>query len=187
MEYVNLGTAGVKVSRLCLGCAYFGALLDADEAQRLVRTALDVGISFFDAANAYSLGRCEELLGQAVAGHRDEVVLATKVGRQMDYGPNDWGHSRYHIMSQVEASLRRLGTDYIDLYQLHVHDPTTPLEETLRALDDLRRQGKVRYFGTSNFPAWRLCQGLWTSDRLGFASFVSEAPAYSLFNREVEG
>ena len=186
MEYVNLGTAGVKVSRLCLGCAYFGALLDADEAQRLVRTALDVGINFFDAANAYSLGRCEELLGRAVAGHRDQVVLATKVGRQMDYGPNDWGHSRYHIMSQVEASLRRLGTDYIDLYQLHLHDPTTPQEETLRALDDLRRQGKVRYFGTSNFPAWRLCQGLWTSDRLGFASFVTEAPAYSLFNREVE-
>ena len=186
MEYLNLGTAGVKVSRFCLGCAYFGALLDADESSHLVHAALDAGINLFDAANAYSLGRSEELLGQAVAGHRDQVVIATKVGRQMDYGPNDWGHSRYHIMAQAEASLRRLGTDYIDLYQLHLHDPTAPLDETLRALDDLRRQGKVRYFGTSNYPAWRLCQGLWTSDRLGFASFVSEAPAYSLFNRQVE-
>ena len=127
-----------------------------------------------------------QYLGQGIKGRRDAVVLATKVSAPMGHGPNDSGGSRYHIMAQVEASLRRLGTDHIDLYQLHSRDLTTPLEETLRALDDLQRQGKVHYFGTSNSVAWRLCEALWASDRLGIAPIVSEQASYSLFDRALE-
>ncbi len=186
MEYRNLGRAGVKVSFFCLGCAYFGIRLNEHESVRLVHTALDAGINFFDTANAYALGRSEEYLGQGIKGRRDAVVLATKVSAPMGHGPNDSGGSRYHLMRQVEASLRRLGTDHIDLYQLHARDLTTPLEETLRALDDLRHQGKVHYFGTSNSAAWQLCEALWTSDRLRIAPIVSEQASYSLFDRALE-
>ena len=186
MEYRNLGRAGVRVSSFCVGCAYFGIRLDEAESVRLVHAALDAGVNFFDTANAYALGRSEEYLGQAIEGRRDAVVLATKVSAPMGHGPNDSGGSRYHIMSQVEASLRRLGTDHIDLYQLHSRDLSTPLDETLRALDDLQRQGKVHYFGTSNSAAWRLCEALWASDRLGIAPIVSEQASYSLFDRALE-
>ena len=186
MEYRSLGRAGVKVAPFCVGCAYFGIRLNEDESARLVHAALDTGINFFDTANAYALGRSEEYLGQGIKGRRDAVVLATKVSAPMGHGPNDSGGSRYHIMAQVEASLRRLGTDHIDLYQLHSRDLTTPLEETLRALDDLQRQGKVHYFGTSNSVAWRLCEALWASDRLRIAPIVSEQASYSLFDRALE-
>ncbi len=186
MEYRNLGRAGVKVSGFCVGCAYFGIRLNEDESIRLVHAALNAGINFFDTANAYALGRSEECLGQGIKGRRDAVVLATKVSAPMGHGPNDSGRSRYHIMAQVEGSLRRLGTDHIDLYQLHSPDLTTPPEETLRALDDLQRQGKVHYFGTSNSAAWQLCEALRISDRLRIAPIVSEQASYSLFDRLLE-
>ena len=186
MEYRNLGRAGVKVSPLCLGTAGFGGRVEAATAIALVHAALDAGINMLDTANIYTQGRSEELVGQAIKGRRDRIVLASKVYNKVGEGPNDRGSSRYHIMAQVEASLRRLQTDHLDLYQLHRPDPTTPLEETLRALDDLRRQGKVRYFGTSMFPAWQLCTALWTSDRLGLAPIVSEQPRYNLLYRGVE-
>ena len=168
MQYRNLGRAGVKVSPLWLGTAQFGGRVEAATAIDLVHAALDAGINVLDTANIYTQGRSEELVGQAIKGRRDRIVLASKVYNQVGEGPNDRGSSRYHIMAQIEASLRRLRTDHLDLYQLHRPDPTTPIEETLRALDDLRRQGKVRYFGTSMFPAWQLCAALWTSDRLGW-------------------
>ncbi|MAG34723.1 MAG: aldo/keto reductase [Dehalococcoidia bacterium] len=186
MEYRNLGRAGVKVSPYCMGCAYFGVRLDEAESVRMVHATLDAGISFFDTANAYTLGRSEEFLGKGLKGRRDRAVIATKVSAPIGHGPNDRGISRRHIMSQVEGSLRRLGTDHIDLYQLHSHELTTPLEETLRALDDLRRQGKVHYFGTSNSAAWQLCEALWISDRLGIAPITSVQANYSLFDRLLE-
>ena len=186
MEYRNLGHAGVKVSPLCLGCWNFGARIEADEAIPIIHAALDAGINFLDTANVYSRGRSEEIVGQAIAQRRDQVVLASKVHSVMGEGPNERGSSRYHIMAQVEASLRRLGTDRIDLYQLHGADPAVPIEETLRALDDLRQQGKVVYFGTSNFAAWQLGAALWSSDRLKLAPIVSTQPPYSLFERRIE-
>ncbi|MAG35546.1 MAG: aldo/keto reductase [Dehalococcoidia bacterium] len=186
MQYRNLGRAGVKVSPLCLGTAQFGGRVEADTTTTLVHAALDAGINVIDTANIYTCGRSEELVGRAIRGRRHRVVLASKVYNRMGDGPNDHGSSRYHIMAQVEASLRRLQTDHIDLYQLHRPDPTTPIGETLRALDDLQRQGKIVYFGTSVFPAWQLCEAQWTSDRLGLAPIVSEQPRYSLLYRGVE-
>lgn len=187
MEYVRLGRAGVKVSRLCLGCMNFGSRTEEDEAVRIIHRALDAGVNFLDTANVYgNRGRSEEIVGKALAGRRDQVVLATKVFGEMGPGPNDRGSSRRHIMQQVEASLRRLGTDWIDLYQLHRPDPETPMDETLGALDDLVRQGKVRYIGTSRFPAWQLVEMLWVSERHGYQRIVSEQPRYSIFDRHVE-
>ena len=186
MQYRKLGRAGVRVSPLWLGTAQFGGRVEAATAIALVHAALDAGINVLDTANIYTQGRSEELVGQAIKGRRDRIVLASKVYNKVGDGPNDRGSSRYHIMAQIEASLRRLQTDHLDLYQLHRPDPTTPLEETLRALDDLRRQGKVRYFGTSMFAAWQLCTALWTSDRLGLAPIVSEQPRYNLLYRGVE-
>ena len=186
MDYRTLGRAGVKVSPLCLGCAYFGVRLNETEAIRLVHATLDAGVNYFDTSNAYVLGRSEEILGKAIKDRRDQAVVATKVSQRMSRAPNDSGSSRYHIMAQVEASLRRLDTDHIDLYQFHLRDLATPLEEGLLAMDDLRRQGKVRYFGTSNFAAWQICEALWISDRLGLAPVVSEQAPYNLFNRSIE-
>ena len=186
MQYRNLGRAGVRVSPLWLGTAQFGGRVEAATAIDLVHAALDAGINVLDTANIYTGGRSEELVGQAIKDRRDRIVLASKVYNKVGDGPNDRGSSRYHIMAQIEGSLRRLKTDHLDLYQLHRPDPTTPLEETLRALDDLRRQGKVRYFGTSMFPAWQFCAALWTSDRLGLAPIVSEQPRYNLLYRGVE-
>lgn len=186
MKYRKLGRAGIKVSPICLGCAYFGIRLDEGESIRLVHAALEAGINFFDTANVYALGKSEEILGRAVKGRRDSVVVATKVSAAMGYGPNESGSSRYHIMSQLEGSLRRLDTDHIDLYQLHGRDLSTPLEETLRVLEDLQQQGKVRYIGTSNSAAWQVCETLWMGDRLGIATIVSEQASYSLFDRQLE-
>jgi aryl-alcohol dehydrogenase-like predicted oxidoreductase len=188
MEYHNLGTAGVKVSPIWLGTAYFNTRISVETATTLIHAALDAGINVVDTANAYSepRGYAETIVGKAIKDRRDQVVLATKVFHPMGDGPNDRGTSRYHITEQVHASLRRLDTDHIDLYQLHRPDPETPIEETLRTLEDLRRQGKILYYGTSKFAGWQLCEAMWTADRLGFAPVVSEQPPYSILNRAIE-
>ena len=157
-----------------------------DEVATLIDASLDVGINTFDTANAYGEGRSEEYIGRALKGRREDAVIATKVHGRMGEGPNREGLSRKAIMREVEQSLRRLQTDYIDLYQLHQVDHATPMEETMRALDDLVRDGKVRYVGCSNFEAWRLCEAVWTSRTVGLAPMVSVQPPYSMLNREVE-
>jgi len=188
MEYRSLGRTGVKVSSLCLGCMMFGGKTDADESYPIIDRALDEGINFLDTANVYSLGRSEETVGEALKrdGRRHEVVLATKVHWMMGEGVNDMGNSRRHIMEQCEASLRRLQTDYIDLYQIHRPQPEIPIDETLRALDDLVRAGKVRYIGSSTFAAWQLVESLWVAKELGLNRFVCEQPPYSLLDRRIE-
>lgn len=186
MDYVPLGRAGVKVSPLCLGCMNFGDPTDEDESIRIIHKALDNGINFIDTANVYNRGVSEKIVGKAIRDRREDVVLATKVHGKMGDGPNDRGNHRYHIMQQVEASLQRLQTDHIDLYQLHRPDPSTPIEEQLWAMDNLIRQGKVRFAGTSTFPAWQLCESLWTSDRRNMHRFVCEQPPYSIFCRYIE-
>ena len=186
MDYRHLGRAGVKVSPLCLGCMNFGGATEEEESIRIIDAALDAGINFLDTANVYNAGVSEEIVGKALRGKRDKVVLATKVHGRMGEGPNDRGNSRYHILQQVEASLRRLQTDHIDLYQLHRPDPGTPMDEQLSALTDLVRQGKVRYIGTSTFPAEELCESLWVSERHNFERFVCEQPPYSILCRRIE-
>ena len=186
VQYRNLGGAGVKVSPIILGTAFFGTRVEEDAAISIIDAALDAGINVIDTANSYTDGRSEEIIGATLKGRRDRVVLASKVHFPRGEGPNDRGNSRYHITNQVEISLRRLQTDHIDLYQVHRPDRTTPIEESLRTLDDLRQQGKIVYYGTSSFPAWQLCEALWTSNRLGLAPIVSEQPSYSLLRREVE-
>jgi len=159
MEYRNLGKAGVKVSAIGIGCNQFGGKVDQAGTKAIVNRALEVGINFFDTADVYgNRGSSEEYLGAALAGQWERVVIATKGRTKMGDGPNDEGTSRYHITNAVEASLRRLKTDHIDLYQIHSWDETTSIEEMLRALDDLVRSGKVRYIGASNFAAWQLCR-----------------------------
>jgi len=191
MKYNLLGKTGLKVSELCLGTMTFGGRevignLGQDEANDLVARALDAGINFFDTADAYSRTKAEGMLGQALGARRSDVVIATKVRIETGPGPNDLGLSRGHILSAVDASLKRLGTDYIDLYQVHLPDKLTPLEETLRALDDVVRWGKVRYIGVSNFPAWMLMKALGISDRNGWARFVSLQAHYTLIERSLE-
>jgi aryl-alcohol dehydrogenase-like predicted oxidoreductase len=192
MEYVRFGGAGLRVSRLALGMGLRG---QADEAQveRLIHKALDCGINLFDCANVYGLmddrayaGRSEEILGRALRGCRDDVVITSKVVGSIGPRPNDQGASRYHIMREVERSLRRLATDHIDVYLLHSFDPTTPLEEQLRSLDDLVHQGKVRYVGVCNFQAWQVCRALWVQDRLNAAPLITMQNPYSLLNRGLE-
>ena len=193
MEYVNFGGAGVKVSRLALG---LGLRVQGDEAeaQRMISHTLDLGINLIDCANVYGLmdsrenaGSSEVILGRALKGRRDDVVITSKVFSQVGPGPNDSGSSRYHIMREVERSLERLDTDRIDVYILHGFDAATPLEETIRALDDLVRQGKVRYVGCSNFTAWQVCKGLWVADRLNAVPFMCAQNPYSLMDRRLEG
>jgi len=186
VRYRRLGTSGLKVSVLGLGCNTFGRFIDAAGAARVVHTAFDLGVNFFDTADIYGLGTSEEFLGSALADRRERALVATKLVNAMGEGPNDRGASRSHIMDAADASLRRLKTDYIDLLQLHVWDEETPLEETMRALDDLVRQGKVRYIGCSNFAAWQMTWALWISGRGGYAPFVSVQPEYSLVARQVE-
>ena len=189
MEYRNLGRTGVKVSPLCLGCMLFGGRTEEADAIRIIDRALDAGINFIDTANVYNRGRSEEVVGKALKqnGKRDRVILATKVhGRMADDDPNAWGNSRRHIIEQCEASLRRLQTDYIDLYQIHRPGSDVPIDETLRALDDLIRAGKVRYIGTSTFAAWQVVESLWVSKELGLNRFVTEQPPYHLLDRRIE-
>ena len=198
MEYRRLGNSGLRVSRLCLGTMMLGRWgnRDAADCERIIHRALDEGINFVDSANRYGLGESEEIVGKALRGRRDSVVLATKVFTAGPGGILDRGTSRRHMLLEVENSLRRLGTDWIDLYQLHRHDRNTPLEETLGALTDLVRQGKVRYIGVSTghasdpadlqFTGWRMVESLWISERRGFERFVSTQPPYSIFSRDAE-
>jgi len=186
MEYRKLGNCGLKVSEIGLGANTFGLRVDEASCFTIVNHALELGINYIDTANVYGKGDSEELLGKALKGKRSQVILATKFGKVMGNKPNERGASRYCIMGEVEASLRRLQTDYIDLYQIHEPDPATPLEETLRALDDLVRAGKVRYLGTSNFAAWQLCDALWTARMHNLNTLVTEQSRYNLLDRNIE-
>ncbi len=187
MDYVRLGRSGLKVSRVCVGTNMFGAgYVDDDRAISVIDAAFDAGINFIDSADAYNSGHSEVVVGRAISGHRHDFVVATKGFIATGPGPNDVGLSRKHLINAVEASLNRLRTDYIDLYQVHYFDPDTPLEESLRTLDDLVRQGKIRYIGCSNFAAWQLMKALWVSDRQGFERFESVQPEYNLGKRDIE-
>ncbi|MHB8376928.1 MAG: aldo/keto reductase [Dehalococcoidia bacterium] len=188
MDYRPLGRTGVKVSQLCLGCMMFGGKTAPDDSYAIVDRAIEAGINFIDTANVYSLGRSEEVTGEALKrnGKRHSIVLATKVHGNMGEGPLESGNNRRHIIEQCEASLRRLQTDYIDLYQIHRPQPDTPIDETLRALDDLVRAGKVRYIGSSTFAAWQLVESLWVAKELGLNRFVCEQPPYNLLDRRIE-
>jgi aryl-alcohol dehydrogenase-like predicted oxidoreductase len=196
MKYVKLGRTGLDVSRICLGCMSYGDasrgghqwVLDEDASRPFIQKALDLGINFFDTANVYSVGSSEEFLGRALRdfANRDEVVIATKVHGLMRKGPNGAGLSRKAIMTEVDHSLRRLGTDYIDLYQIHRLDGRTPLEETLEALHDVVKAGKVRYIGASSMYAWQFAKALFVSDAHGWTRFASMQDHYNLLNREEE-
>ncbi len=186
MEYRKLGNSGLKVSEIGLGGNNFGWRADEATSIPVINHALDMGVTFIDTADMYKAGESEEFIGKAVKGRRSEVIIATKFGSKMGEGPNERGGSRYYIMKAVDASLRRLQTDYIDLYYLHSPDLSTPIEETLRTLDDLVRAGKVRYIGCCNIAAWQLCEALWTSKTNGLASFVVVQSRYSILERQIE-
>ncbi|MXY46730.1 MAG: aldo/keto reductase [Chloroflexi bacterium] len=188
MEYVRLGRSGMKVSRVCVGTNMFGAgYVDDDRAESVIDAAFDAGINFIDTADAYNSGHSEVVVGRAVRSHRHDFVVATKGFIATGPGPNDVGLSRKHLIDAVNASLTRLKSDYIDLYQVHYFDPDPPPEETLKTLDDMVRQGKIRYIGCSNFAAWQLMRALWVSDRDGFERFESVQPEYNLAKRDIEG
>ena len=186
MEYRQLGKSGLRVSVIGLGTNQFGGKVDQAGVNTIIDGALDLGINLIDTADTYSKGGSEETLGVALRGKWDRVVLATKVHGKMGEGPNDWGTSRYHIMNGIEASLRRLQTDHIDLYQMHRFDATTPLEETLRTLDDLVRSGKVRYIGASNYAAWQLAEANMLAEMRGYVPFVSIQNHYHMLERDLE-
>ena len=188
MEFRPIGRTGVNVSAYCLGAMMFGpwGTPDHDGCIRIIHRALEAGINFVDTADAYSAGESEVIVGKALKGRRDEVVLATKVHFPMGAGPNDRGNSRLYIMRGVEASLRRLDTDHIDLYQIHRPDPTVDHDETLGALTDLIRHGKVRYAGSSTYPGWMITEAQWSAARRTSERFVCEQPPYSILAREVE-
>ena len=186
MEYRRLGRCGLKVSEICLGTMTFGRQVDEAGARAIVDLAIEGGVNFFDTADSYSDGASEVLLGKALKGRRRQAVVATKFFNPMGAGPNDSGMSRVHIMNAIEDSLRRLQMDYVDLYYIHHVDKETPIQEMLRAVDDLVRQGKVRYVACSNYQAWRLCEALWISDANGLARFACYQPQYSLVVRDIE-
>lgn len=186
MNYRLLGRTGVRVSPLCLGTMNFGGPTPDDEAVRIMHAALDAGINLFDTADVYHAGASETVVGKAIADRRDRIVLATKAHFPMGPGPNDGGNSRLHIIRACEASLRRLGTDHIDLYQIHRPTPEIPVDETLGALTDLVRAGKVRYIGCSTHPAWMVMEAIAVSERQGLARYVSEQPPYNLLDRRIE-
>jgi aryl-alcohol dehydrogenase-like predicted oxidoreductase len=195
MEHRRLGESGLKVPELSLGTGTFGGggeffdawgATQAEGARRLVDICLDAGLTMFDSADIYSDGRAEEVLGAAIAGRRDRVLVSTKATFRRGEGPNDVGSSRHHLRAAVEGSLRRLGTDYIDLFQLHAFDALTPVEETLQTLDELVRAGKIRYLGVSNFSGWHLMQSRAASERLGLQRYVAHQAYYSLVGRDYE-
>ena len=187
MKYRRLGNSGLKVSEIGLGANNFGRRVDVEGTAAVVDRALDVGINLIDTANTYGGGRrSEEYIGLAMKGKREEALIATKAAMSMGDGPNDKGASRHHLTSELETSLRTLGTDYVDLYQVHFPDDDTPIDETMRALNDMVAQGKVRYIGCSNFAAWQVCEAIWTSRANGLAPFVSVQPHYSMMERTVE-
>lgn len=196
MDYVKLGTTGLEVSRICLGCMSYGVpergthpwSLNEQESRPFIRKALELGINFFDTANIYSDGTSEEIVGRALKefASRDEIVLATKVHGRMRPGPNGGGLSRKAILSEIDHSLKRLGTDYVDLYQIHRWDPSTPVEETMEALHDVVKAGKARYIGASSMPAWQFLKALHTAERHGWTRFVSMQNYVNLLYREEE-
>jgi aryl-alcohol dehydrogenase-like predicted oxidoreductase len=186
VEYRNLGRSGLIVSAVGLGCNNFGSRCDEAAARAVVHKALDLGVTFFDNSDTYGFGAAEEYLGRALAGRRDQIVLASKFARPMDSSGRLQGASRRYILSAVEASLRRLNTDYIDLYYQHIADPRTPVEETLRALDDLVRQGKVRYIACSTLAAWQVVEAQWTSTYFGLERYVACQERYNLLERELD-
>ncbi len=186
MQYRKLGRTGVKVSAMCLGTMVYGNQVSETEAINIIERALSAGVNFLDTADMYAEGRTEEIVGKALKGKRHSVVLATKVGVRRGPDANDIGLSRKHIMKGIEDSLSRLETDYIDLYYVHLPDYDTPIEETLRTLDDLVHQGKVRYVACSNFHAWQLCKSLWVSDLHNLARFDCIQPPYNLLTRDIE-
>ena len=186
MEYRRLGQSGLKVSEICLGTMTFGQGADAGEAARITDACLDAGVNFLDTADSYAGGQSETMLGEILKGRRQRAVLASKFFNPVGPGPNDSGMSRVHIMDAIEASLRRLQTDYLDIYYVHHVDVEAPLEEMLRAVDDLIRQGKVRYVACSNYEAWRLMEAIWISESKNLAKFVCYQPQYSLVVRDIE-
>ena len=186
MRYRLLGRTGVRVSELCLGTMLFGGETSEADSIQMMHRAIDEGINFFDTADIYNAGESEVVVGKAIASCRDRVVLATKGRQVMGNGPNDRGASRLHLTEALHASLRRLNTDHIDIYYTHTPDYDTDIEETLRAMDDMVRSGKVRYIACSNFRAWRLCESLWVSDRLGLNRFSCVQPLYNIVNRDCE-
>jgi len=196
MDYVNLGRTGLEVSRICLGCMTYGEpgrgnqpwSLDEEASRPLIKQALELGINFLDTANVYSDGSSEEIVGRAIRDYarREDIILATKVHGRMRPGPNGGGLSRQAIMNEIDASLVRLGTDYVDLYQIHRWDPNTPIEETMEALDDVVKAGKARYIGASSMWAWQFSKSLYTSDLHGWTRFVSMQNHYNLLYREEE-
>jgi aryl-alcohol dehydrogenase-like predicted oxidoreductase len=192
MDYVNFGRAGLQVSRLALGLGLRG---QADEAaaQRLVEYAIEQGVNFIDCANVYgpmddraNIGRSEVIVGRAIKGKRDHVVITSKVASAIGSGPNDRGLSRYHILREIDNTLRRMQTDHVDVYLVHRYDETTPLEETVRALDDVVRSGKARYVGCCNYAAWQVCRALWLADVQNAHPFIAVQNPYSLLNRRLE-
>lgn len=193
MKVKRLGRTGLKVTEVCLGTMTFGHQCDELTSFKIMDAAAEGGVNFIDTADVYPIpvsletaGRTEEIVGKWLRGRRDDFVLATKCRMQMGAGPNDTGLSRKHVLAAIDASLRRLGTDYVDLYQVHAPDPDTPIDETLGALDSIVQSGKARYIGCSNFGAWQLADALWTSDRLRFARFDSVQPRYNLLFRQIE-
>ena len=193
MKMKRLGRTGLKVTEVCLGTMTFGYQCDEQTSFKIMHAAAESGVNFIDTADVYPIpvsleaaGRTEEIVGRWLRGKREDFVLATKCRMQMGAGPNDTGLSRKHVLAAIEASLRRLGTDYVDLYQVHSPDPDTPIDETLSALDSIVQSGKARYIGCSNFAAWQLATALWTSDRLRLARFDSVQPRYNLLFRQIE-
>jgi len=188
VDHRPLGRTGIRVSPLCLGAMMFGGKTSPADSAAIIDRALDAGINFIDTANVYNQGRSEEAVGEALQrnGRRSQVILATKVHGRMGDDPNAMGNTRRHIIEQCEASLRRLKTDWIDLYQVHRPQPDVPIDETLRALDDLVRSGKVRYIGSSTFAAWQLVESLWVAKEYGLERFVCEQPPYNLLDRRID-
>jgi aryl-alcohol dehydrogenase-like predicted oxidoreductase len=186
MQFRNLGKSGLKVSSIGLGTNQFGGKVDLNTTKNIIAAALDVGVNLIDTADVYQAGRSEEYIGEAVKDRREQALIATKVFFKVGDGPNDQSASRQHILSGIEASLKRLKTDYIDLYQIHRWDAETPIEETMKALDDLVRAGKVRYIGASNFSGWQLTHANAVAELKEWTNFVSIQPHYHLFEREIE-
>ncbi len=186
MNYRKLGDSGLDVSEIGLGCNNFGRRWDYTKSRTIIRAALDNGVNFLDTADVYGDGASESIIGRALKGSRSQVVIGTKFSDAMGEGPNTRGGSRKYVIDALDASLRRLQTDYVDLYQMHGPDAGTPIEETLRALDDLISAGKVRYVGCSNFPAWEIVEAIWTSKIQRLAGFISCQPPYNILERDIE-
>jgi aryl-alcohol dehydrogenase-like predicted oxidoreductase len=186
MEYRSLGSSGLKVSEISIGGNNFGAYIDTQQSIKLINYALDSGINYIDTADFYGPKVSEEIVGKALKGRRNDVLIATKFGNRITDGVNERGGSRYYITKAIDGSLKRLQTDYIDLYQMHHPDPTTPIEETLRTLTDLVRSGKVRYIGCSNFAGWQVCEAIWASRAGNLEPFVTDQVQYNLLQRGIE-